>query len=570
MPKAKNRLHATYVDRIAIVDRPAVPDAQIVVFKRQSDSVIEKNAISFQDLPVADVNTDWNVVEALKRVRAWAGGDNIDYVKYQKAFMWVDKTNANQEGSYKFQYADIINGELVAIPKAIIAIVGAISEKDGGDIIPREDKTVSLIHCRKYYKKMGMAFPAISLNSYEDPSFFEKDFNSGFCFRATEAAVDTLQSEVWNALYSEDKGNDEAVIKKIFADFADAILMILAKVTVSKQDAEYKLTEEDVLKPFARGLEIVAMYEAFAYFKSNIAYLVAGRGDLENPDAMIKKIIGLFQEFVIGTAKNIVANKRKGDAPVFEKVGRKISTARLAKLKSLVSELSSLISEAETAISAEKKTEVSDMDITEIIAKLEKLEKALQPLEGLVTRFALIETTLKEKGILLTADEIAAKEASEKKLSLEKRAVAVGLVKEATEDVIVKREQEVAAKDALEKRAEAVGLPKDSALDAIEKKEKEVKDLTEKAQKEAKEALEKRAEGLGLPKDSTLEAIVRKEGEVAEARTKRLETAVGSLGKFAEVIGKRFGVKTSIDADIVEKSGEGEADVFGDALKKQK
>lgn len=35
MPQAKYRLHASKVDRIAIVDRPCVPDAQIVVFKRR-------------------------------------------------------------------------------------------------------------------------------------------------------------------------------------------------------------------------------------------------------------------------------------------------------------------------------------------------------------------------------------------------------------------------------------------------------------------------------------------------------------------------------------------------------
>ena len=35
MPRAKYRLHANKVDRIAIVDRPAVPNAQIVLFKRE-------------------------------------------------------------------------------------------------------------------------------------------------------------------------------------------------------------------------------------------------------------------------------------------------------------------------------------------------------------------------------------------------------------------------------------------------------------------------------------------------------------------------------------------------------
>jgi hypothetical protein len=566
MPKAKNRLHANYVDRIAIVDRPAVPDAQIVVFKSLKEDAVEKNANSFLDLPVAPNDTIWDVVQAQKRVKEWAGGDKVDWVKYSKAFLLKDLQNAENEVGYKLQYADVIEGELVVVPKALIAIVGAIAGNEAD--IPREDSISGLIHCKMYYKKMGMDFPAISIKSWEDPSIFEKDFNSGFCFRATEAAVDALQCEVYNALYSEDKANDEATIKKVFSDFMDAVLTILAKVTVTKQDAEYKLTEEDVIKPFARGLELVAMYEAFAYFKSNIAYLVAGSGNLDSPEAIVKKVIELFKEFVMGTMKNIIANKRKGDVPVFEKVGRKISTARLAKLKSLVSELSNLINEAEAFTTAEKIQEVPEMEMKEILEKLEGLTKAV---EGLPARLTVIEGALKSAGMLLNAEESAARALSEKKEALAKRASDLGLAKDSTEEAIIKAESDRTVKQALEKRAEAVGLPKDSTLEAVEKKEKEVKDALEKSQKEEKEALEKRAESLGMAKDSTLEAILKKEKELAEKQITALSKSVAEIGKFVQVIGKRMGVKTSIDADIVEKSVvDSDGDPFGDMLRKGK
>lgn len=562
MPKPRNRLHATYVDRIAIVDRPAVPDAQIVVFKRLKE---DGNANS-QLLPIAKEDTAWNPAEALIRVKAWAGGDNIDWGKYQKAFMFVDSDNVNKEGSYKFMYADIIDGKLVAIPKAIIAIVGAIAGELSGEVIPREFKTEVLVNCKQYYKEMGKDFPEFSVKSFGDPSILEKDFNSGFCFRAVEAAVDSLQSEVWNVMYDENKTNDEASIKKLFAEFVDVVLMLLAKVTINKQDAENKLTEEDVIKPFARGLEIVAMMEVFAYFKSNIAYMVAYKDNLAEPEAIIKKIIGQFQEFVLGSMKNIVANKRKGDVPVFEKEGRKISTARMAKLKSLVQELSTLIIEAETAINAEKRTEVPDMDMTELIAKMDALTKSV---EGLGPRLTLIEGAMKEKGMLLTDAEVAEKAIAEKKKTLAERAKAVGLKEDATEQEVADAEAKAAKEKALEKRAVDAGLPLDSTLEVVEKKEKEVADAIIKSQKDVSDALEKRAEGLGLAKDSTLEVIIKKEGEIAEARLARIEKATSEIGKFVSVVGKRMGVKTSIDAEIVEKSGEGEPDVFGNVLKKK-
>ena len=54
-PKAKYKLHATKVDRIAIVDRPAVPDAEIVVFKRQKDIEIDSQQQKFYD----EIDAGW-------------------------------------------------------------------------------------------------------------------------------------------------------------------------------------------------------------------------------------------------------------------------------------------------------------------------------------------------------------------------------------------------------------------------------------------------------------------------------------------------------------------------------
>jgi hypothetical protein len=169
--------------------------------------------------------------------------------------------------------------------------------------------------------------------------------------------------------------------------------------------------------------------------------------------------------------------------------------------------------------------------------------------------------------MLLTEAEVAEKAIAEKKKSLAERAKAVGLDANATEQEVADAEAKAANKKSLEKRAEAVGLAKDSTLEAVEKKEKEVKDAADLVAKSAKEALEKRAEGLGLAKDATLEAVEKKEKELAEVRTAKLEKAVSEIGGVINVIGKRFGVKTSIDADIVEKSTVEGEDVFLKTLK---
>ena len=71
MPKKKYRLHATRVDRIAVVDRPAVPDAQIVVYKRHGgEETLDKGALAYQDLPIGEMDMAWDSNAALERVKA--------------------------------------------------------------------------------------------------------------------------------------------------------------------------------------------------------------------------------------------------------------------------------------------------------------------------------------------------------------------------------------------------------------------------------------------------------------------------------------------------------------------
>jgi hypothetical protein len=552
MPKAKNILHATRVDRIAIVDRPAVPDAQIVIFKRQEGG-IEKGAISFQDLPIADVKAGWDADAALKAIKAYAGGDNIDWAKYRKAFMWHDK-NAETEGAYKLPCADVVNGELVIVPKAIFAIVGAVAGARSGINIPQEDKKKVLSNCKKYYKKMDKEFPEVAEKCLEIS--IEKDFNAGFLFRGTEAACDALQNECWNAIYA-DGGDGLKAVSAAFTDFTNVVLNILAKVTLIKNDAgQSKLTEDDIVKPFARGLEITVMSEAFSYFKMNLAYLVADNTRLENPETMLKKIIGMFQDFVVKSLTNIVANKRDGEV-AFEKIGRAISAARLSKLRQLIDVLAELVGEAET--NTDKVNKEGAVEMKELIEKFEKLSGVV---ETLVSQMTVISGVIKDKGLTRTEAEQAA---FDKKLALEKRASAVGLDVSASEDVIVKMEKAATDKADLEKRALAVGLPKEATAEAIDKKEKEVKDANEKSLKDAKEALEKRAEKAGLAKDSTLEAVEKKEKEDAGSRIDKIEKAVGEIGKVIGTFGKRFGVKTSIDADIIEDKND--KDTFGAAVR---
>jgi hypothetical protein len=68
-------------------------------------------------------------------------------VEYQKA--------PDKFGSYKFPIADIIRGQLKAVPRAIIAAAAVIDGARGGAKIPPDDIPGIKAHLAKYYEKMG-------------------------------------------------------------------------------------------------------------------------------------------------------------------------------------------------------------------------------------------------------------------------------------------------------------------------------------------------------------------------------------------------------------------------------
>lgn len=120
---------------------------------------LKKSVSTYQDLPLAELGYEWDSTAAIGRVREYAGGDKRDWTKYSHAFMWFDATAKENEGSYKLPYADVISGELKAVPKAISSIVGAINGARGGVDIPEADKAKILNQCEKYQKKIEEAKP---------------------------------------------------------------------------------------------------------------------------------------------------------------------------------------------------------------------------------------------------------------------------------------------------------------------------------------------------------------------------------------------------------------------------
>jgi len=117
-----------------------------------------KESIKFADLPLADLDTNFDAKQSLTNVKNWSGVLSGDFNKFAKGFLWVNDVNKEVISSYMFQIADIVDGELKAIPQAIFKAAYDIT--DIAVIKDMSDKDIKLVkeHLEKYYLKMQKDF----------------------------------------------------------------------------------------------------------------------------------------------------------------------------------------------------------------------------------------------------------------------------------------------------------------------------------------------------------------------------------------------------------------------------
>jgi hypothetical protein len=110
---------------------------------------------SFADLPLADRSRRWNGAAAEKRVRRWAGAVDAPNPRYRKAHLWYDADNRGNFTGHKLLIADVIDGELTAVPRAIMAAAGVVDGARGGLDVPAGDLPKLRRHLARYYAKLG-------------------------------------------------------------------------------------------------------------------------------------------------------------------------------------------------------------------------------------------------------------------------------------------------------------------------------------------------------------------------------------------------------------------------------
>ena len=193
-------------------------EISLVTFPANELALVEsvKAVVPFQNLPLADEKTPWDKNKAVARVRAWAGGpdkDKIKWSKYRKAFLWYDAEDPENFGSYKLPIADVIDGTLKAVPRAIFAAAAVLQGARGGVNIPDADKEKIKRHLEKYYAKLDRTPPwkkGLSLDEFVLAKIDEfAEFNEEKLQPAIEALKALLDGKPADTTSQKDKKDEE-------------------------------------------------------------------------------------------------------------------------------------------------------------------------------------------------------------------------------------------------------------------------------------------------------------------------------------------------------------------------
>jgi len=143
----------------ATAEEAAVTGAEIEAALR----ALEKTVTPYADLPPAPKDRAWDRAAAVRRVREWAGGEeSTDCAEFRKAFCWYDPDNAEAVAGYKLPIADVVDGELKVVYKAVVAVMSALNGARGGVDIPDADRrAVYSRHIKRYYAKFDEEAPEL-------------------------------------------------------------------------------------------------------------------------------------------------------------------------------------------------------------------------------------------------------------------------------------------------------------------------------------------------------------------------------------------------------------------------
>lgn len=139
------------VHGVTFVQGPAFPQVHITVDDEDEMALLASagitiatfavNKSSWKSWPIAPRETTFDADTAIANIAAWSGGDAS---KFGSAFLWQDKQgNPNNRESYRLPLADVLDGRLTLVPRAVFSAGTIMSGAHGGlyDTLPENERT---------------------------------------------------------------------------------------------------------------------------------------------------------------------------------------------------------------------------------------------------------------------------------------------------------------------------------------------------------------------------------------------------------------------------------------------
>jgi hypothetical protein len=116
-----------------------------------------------QDFPIAARDRGWDREAAETAIRIWTRAGERPTVAYAACFFWHDTAAPELFGSYRFPYCDVIDDEITAVPRALVAVAAVLDGARGGTTIPASDREAVKSVVAEWYARMAIEFddPAI-------------------------------------------------------------------------------------------------------------------------------------------------------------------------------------------------------------------------------------------------------------------------------------------------------------------------------------------------------------------------------------------------------------------------
>ncbi|SRR5581483_7204058 len=111
-------------------------------------------------LPLGNRRREWDQDQARDRIFKWAGWeDHPSPAKAKKAFLAYDDDAPTNLTSYKLPFADVVGGELQAMPRGLFAVAQMLQGARDGIDVPEDVLRSVRRKVTTYYHKMGEQAP---------------------------------------------------------------------------------------------------------------------------------------------------------------------------------------------------------------------------------------------------------------------------------------------------------------------------------------------------------------------------------------------------------------------------